>query len=210
MARCVPYRSTSAVPVIPLAAASQRLATSGGGKATRTIAIEAEDAAAVIAAVASVGLDGYFNTNYSSGLEALLAHVPERYAVIDVGTNSVKLHVGERDGSGSWRTIVDRAEVTRLGENLEKAGEITSEAAERTANAISDMSGEAKRSGVRAIVAVGTAGLKNRPQQCAGDRRNSSPNGCFDPGHTGRGGEPFGLPCREGRAASARWRAGSP
>jgi exopolyphosphatase / guanosine-5'-triphosphate,3'-diphosphate pyrophosphatase len=130
------------------------------GKATRTIAIEAEDAAAVIAAVASVGLDGYFNTNYSSGLEALLADVPERYAVIDVGTNSVKLHVGERDGSGSWRTIVDRAEVTRLGENLEKAGEITSEAAERTANAISDMSGEAKRSGVRAIVAVGTAGLR--------------------------------------------------
>ncbi len=37
------------------------------GKATRTIAIEAEDAAAVVAAVASVGLDGYFNTNYASG-----------------------------------------------------------------------------------------------------------------------------------------------
>ena len=130
------------------------------GRATRTIAIEAEDAAAVVSAVASVGLDGYFNTNYALGLGALLDDAPERYAVIDVGTNSVKLHVGERDGTASWRTIVDRAELTRLGEGLEKNEEITPEAAERTTSAIADMSGEAKRNGVRAIVAVGTAGLR--------------------------------------------------
>jgi exopolyphosphatase/guanosine-5'-triphosphate,3'-diphosphate pyrophosphatase len=127
------------------------------GRATRTIAVEAEDAAAVVAAVASVGLGGYINTNYVLGLGALLADAPERYAVIDVGTNSVKLHVGERDGTASWRTIVDRAELTRLGEGLENNGEITPEAVERTASA---MSGEAKRNGVRAIVAVGTAGLR--------------------------------------------------
>ncbi|MGO4833824.1 hypothetical protein AB4144_16295, partial [Rhizobiaceae sp. 2RAB30] len=113
-------------------------------KATRTIAIEGEDAAAVIAAVKSVGLEGYFNTNYSAGLEALLTDISERYAVIDVGTNSVKLHVGERDDVGSWRTIVDRAEITRLGENLEKGGVITPEAIERTASAIANMSTEAK------------------------------------------------------------------
>jgi exopolyphosphatase / guanosine-5'-triphosphate,3'-diphosphate pyrophosphatase len=130
------------------------------GRATRTIAIEAEDAAAVVAAVAWVGLSGYFNTNYALGLRALLDDAPERYAVIDVGTNSVKLHVGERDGAASWRTVLDRAELTRLGEGLEKNGEITPEAAERTTSAIVDMSGEAKRNGVRAIVAVGTAGLR--------------------------------------------------
>jgi exopolyphosphatase/guanosine-5'-triphosphate,3'-diphosphate pyrophosphatase len=77
-----------------------------------------------------------------------------------VGTNSVKLHVGERDGAAAWRTIVDRAELTRLAEGLEKNQEITPEAAERTASAIAGMSGEAKRNGVRAIVAVGTAGLR--------------------------------------------------
>ena len=38
-----------------------------------------------------------------------------RIAVIDIGTNSVKLHVGERRVGDVWRTIVDRAEVTRLG-----------------------------------------------------------------------------------------------
>jgi exopolyphosphatase/guanosine-5'-triphosphate,3'-diphosphate pyrophosphatase len=93
-------------------------------------------------------------------LRALLDDAPERYAVIDVGTNSVKLHVGEREATGSWRAIVDRAEVTRLGEGLEKNGEIMPEAFERTASAIADMSGEAKRNGVGAIVAVGTAGLR--------------------------------------------------
>lgn len=130
------------------------------GRATRTIAIEAEDAAAVVSAVESVGLSGYINTNYALGLRALLGDAPERYAVIDVGTNSVKLHVGERGITGSWRAIVDRAEVTRLGEGLEKNGEIMPKAAERTASAIADMSSEAKRNGVRAIVAVGTAGLR--------------------------------------------------
>jgi len=130
------------------------------GKTTRTIAIEAEDAVAVVSAVASVGLAGYLNTNYVSGLQALLDGAPERYAVLDVGTNSVKFHVGERGTGGTWRTIVDRAELTRLGEGLDKKSEITTEATERTASAIADMADEAKRNAVRAIVAVGTAGLR--------------------------------------------------
>jgi exopolyphosphatase/guanosine-5'-triphosphate,3'-diphosphate pyrophosphatase len=128
------------------------------GKSTRTVAIESEDAAAVVAAVGSVGLSGYRNTNYARGLSALLDDAPERYAVVDVGTNSVKLHVAER--GGGWRPVVDRAEITRLGEGLDAAGEIGSEAAERTAAAIADMVAEARRSGVRAVVAVGTAGLR--------------------------------------------------
>ena len=130
------------------------------GKATRTIAIESEDAAAVVSAVASMGLGGFFNTDYAHGLRSLLDEAPERYAVIDVGTNSVKLHVGERGPTGAWRTCVDRAELTRLGEGLEKTGEITSEAADRTAGAVAGMVDEAKHCGVRAIVAVGTAGLR--------------------------------------------------
>ncbi len=130
------------------------------GKTTRTIAIESEDAAAVISAVASVGLGGYLNTSYPRGLLALLNDAPERYAVIDVGTNSVKFHIGDRGAGGMWRTIVDRAELTRLGEGLDERGEIGPEATERTATAIADMIGEAKRNGVLAIVAVGTAGLR--------------------------------------------------
>jgi exopolyphosphatase/guanosine-5'-triphosphate,3'-diphosphate pyrophosphatase len=88
------------------------------GKPTRTIAVESEDAAAVIRAVRELGLGGYTNTSYLRGLTALIDDAPERYAVIDAGTNSIKFHIAERDASGRWRSLVDRAEVTRLGDCL--------------------------------------------------------------------------------------------
>ena len=83
-----------------------------------------------------------------------------RYAVIDAGTNSIKFHIGEHDVDGKWRTVVDRAELTRLGEGLAQQGVIIDAALERTAAAIAGMVDEAKRYGVRALAAVGTAGLR--------------------------------------------------
>jgi len=130
------------------------------GKPTRTIAVESTDAEAVIRAVRDLGLGGYINTSYPRGLAALIDDEPERYAVIDAGTNSIKFHIGERDREGHWRTIVDRAELTRLGEGLAEQGVIIDAALERTAAAIAGMADEAKRHGVRAIAAVGTAGMR--------------------------------------------------
>ena len=129
------------------------------GRTQRTVAVESEDPSAVMAAVRGVGLDGHTNTSYPRGLAALVTG-SWRHAVIDVGTNSVKLHVGERDPGGSWRAIVDRDEVTRLGENLEHAGAISAEPLERTVAAIAAMVEEARRHGVRATAAAGTAGLR--------------------------------------------------
>jgi exopolyphosphatase/guanosine-5'-triphosphate,3'-diphosphate pyrophosphatase len=129
-------------------------------KPTRTIAVESEDAAGVMRAVHELGLGGYTNTSYPRALAALLDEEPERYAVIDAGTNSIKFHIGERDVSGQWRTVVDRAELTRLGEGLAQQGVIIDAALERTAAAIAGMVDEAKQHGVRAIAAVGTAGLR--------------------------------------------------
>ena len=86
--------------------------------------------------------------------------MPEHYAVIDAGTNSIKFHIGERDREGRWRTVVDRAELTRLGEGLAEHGTILDAAIERSVAAIADMVDEAKRHDVRAIAAVGTAGLR--------------------------------------------------
>ena len=130
------------------------------GRSTRTIAVESEDGAAVIRAVRDLGLDGYLNTNYSRGLAVALDQRPARYAVIDIGTNSVKFHLGERTDDGSWRTIVDRAEVTRLGEGLEERAVITPEALKRTTAVVAKMVEEATQKGALAIVAVGTAGLR--------------------------------------------------
>ena len=131
------------------------------GEPIRTIAVESEDADAIVRAVESLGLSGYANTNYLRGLAALLDHEPERYAVIDVGTNSVKFHVASRDREGRWTTtILDRAELTRLGEGLAETGKIGDGPLKRTAEAIAGMAAEAKHHGVRAIAAVGTAGLR--------------------------------------------------
>jgi exopolyphosphatase/guanosine-5'-triphosphate,3'-diphosphate pyrophosphatase len=130
------------------------------GKPTRTIAVESEDAGAVLRAVHELGLGGYTNTSYLRGLTALIDDAPERCAVIDAGTNSIKFHIAERDAGGRWRSIVDRAEMTRLGEGLVPQGAIVDAAVQRTVKAIAGMADEAKQHGVRAIAAVGTAGLR--------------------------------------------------
>ena len=83
-----------------------------------------------------------------------------RYAVIDIGTNSVKFNISERRDDGTWLTIVDRAEITRLGEGLEKTGEISSDAMERTVSAICAMVEEARKTDVAKIAAVGTMGMR--------------------------------------------------
>jgi exopolyphosphatase/guanosine-5'-triphosphate,3'-diphosphate pyrophosphatase len=127
------------------------------GVATRSIAIESEDADAVVAAVASMGLADYVNTHYGKGLAWLLNGAPERYAVVDVGTNSVKFHLAERAADGAWRRIADRAEMTRLGEGVEESGAVSDAAIARTADAVAGMADEARANGALAIAAVGTA-----------------------------------------------------
>ena len=83
-----------------------------------------------------------------------------RYAVVDVGTNSVKFVIGERTGAGSWTTVVDSAEVTRVGEGLDETGDLQKAPMARTVDAIAEMVEEARRDGVEEIAAVGTAGLR--------------------------------------------------
>lgn len=87
-------------------------------------------------------------------------HVMPLFATLDVGTNSVKLHISELQPDGSWSTVVDRSAVTRLGEGLRQTGEFSPRAMARSTAAIADMVAEAQRCGVRAIAAVGTMGLR--------------------------------------------------
>ncbi len=82
------------------------------------------------------------------------------YGVIDVGTNSVKFVIAERAENGSWTTVVDRAELTRLGEGLDDGGELRPEPIERTVEVVAAMADEARGAGVAEIAAVGTAGLR--------------------------------------------------
>ncbi len=132
---------------------------STGHESTGTLAIESEDAELVISIVRELELDAFANLSFPRGLRALVGFGARRYAVIDVGTNSVKFHIGERS-NGSWRKVVDRGEVTRLGEGLQETARLGSEPMERTLEAIAGMADEARRNGALEIAAVGTAGLR--------------------------------------------------
>jgi len=128
--------------------------------ARHTIAVESEDPELVIATVRKLGLAGRRNVNLPRGLKALVGFGARRFATIDVGTNSVKFHVGERSADGEWSTIVDRAEVARLGEGLDEDETLKPEPMARTVDAIAGMVDEARRHGVAEIAAAGTAGLR--------------------------------------------------
>jgi exopolyphosphatase / guanosine-5'-triphosphate,3'-diphosphate pyrophosphatase len=82
------------------------------------------------------------------------------HAVIDIGTNAIKFHLAERLAAGAWRKLVDRAEVTRLGEGLRQTGSISPAAMERAVQAIAAMTEEAKRHRASTVVAVGTMGMR--------------------------------------------------
>jgi len=133
-----------------------------GSMATRTIAVESEDPDRVLATVRKLGLEALPNVNVPRGLKALLGF-GTRSAVVDVGTNSVKFLLAERTPDGKWRSVDDRAEVTRLGEGLQETGRLEPEPMARTVDAIAAMVEEARGSGAVAIALVGTAGLRIAP-----------------------------------------------
>ena len=56
--------------------------------------------------------------------------------LIDVGTNSIKFHIGTFGADGVPQTVLDRADVTRLGEGMEADGAIQRPALERAIAAI--------------------------------------------------------------------------
>ncbi len=64
------------------------------GTPIRTLALESADAAAVVALVRRMGFGGWVNVNYGRELGALVRGERPSFAVIDVGTNSVKFHDG--------------------------------------------------------------------------------------------------------------------
>jgi exopolyphosphatase/guanosine-5'-triphosphate,3'-diphosphate pyrophosphatase len=82
------------------------------------------------------------------------------YAIMDIGTNAIKFHISEKSPGGKWRTLLDKAEVTRLGEGLNRTGKINPEAMERNIAVIGKMIEFASKSNVDPIYAIGTMALR--------------------------------------------------
>ena len=83
-----------------------------------------------------------------------------KYAVIDVGTNSIKFLMTEQDSAGNWSVVLDTAEITRLGEGLQTSGKINPEAMERNVKAIRELMAATQKEGVSEVAAVGTMALR--------------------------------------------------
>lgn len=80
-------------------------------------------------------------------------------AAIDIGTNSVKLLIG-RVVDRKVTPLLHRSVITRLGEGLQKSGEISEEAANRTIEALSEFRALAENRGAARLQAVGTLALR--------------------------------------------------
>ena len=133
---------------------------SAEGRTTRTVAVESPDPGLVSRTIGRLGLEGRRNVCVARGLKSMLGWGPRRFAVIDVGTNSIKFALGHRDEGGTPQSDSETAVVTRLGEGLADAGGLTPASMSRTVDAIGDLVDDARRDGPLDIVAVGTAGLR--------------------------------------------------
>jgi exopolyphosphatase/guanosine-5'-triphosphate,3'-diphosphate pyrophosphatase len=84
----------------------------------------------------------------------------ERYAVIDVGSNSVLINIAEKDEKGALKTVLDSSVITKLGDDLKETGVIKQEGMERTIPALRDFMGKVKEHKVKAVAAIGTMVLR--------------------------------------------------
>lgn len=83
-----------------------------------------------------------------------------RKAIIDIGSNSIKFFVGELAADKTITTVLDTNDIARLGEGLDKTGEISPEAMERNVSAVAAFAAKAQELGADQVVAVGTMALR--------------------------------------------------
>jgi len=81
-------------------------------------------------------------------------------AAIDVGTNSVLLLVAERR-AGAVVAVEERAEITRLGKDVDDEGDLRPDAIERTVSVLRDYAARAKELRATRIVAVATSAARD-------------------------------------------------
>src|SRR4051812_612866 len=85
---------------------------------------------------------------------------PERYAAIDIGTNSVLLLVAERR-ERRLAAVAERAEITRLGRGVDRTGALSEEGMEATLRCLESFAGEARALGARQIAAIATSAARD-------------------------------------------------
>ena len=86
---------------------------------------------------------------------------PRRSAFFDVGTNTILCLIAEIRDTGRFRVLADMAEITRLGQGVDKTRRISAESEERSLAVLKRYRYQCENLGVDEIVAVGTSALRD-------------------------------------------------
>jgi exopolyphosphatase/guanosine-5'-triphosphate,3'-diphosphate pyrophosphatase len=84
-----------------------------------------------------------------------------RVAAIDIGTNTVLLLIAEVGEGGGVVPIVERAEITRLGQGVDRARALAPEAVERTLSCLRGYAAEIGKYDVARLDVVGTSAMRD-------------------------------------------------
>jgi exopolyphosphatase/guanosine-5'-triphosphate,3'-diphosphate pyrophosphatase len=87
-----------------------------------------------------------------------MAH-PPRIAVLDVGSNTIKLLIVEKRGSGIFEPLFEEAHACRLGQGISRK-RLAAESIERALNSLKYFLLQCRRFDTESIAAVGTAALR--------------------------------------------------
>lgn len=84
----------------------------------------------------------------------------ERAAVIDIGSNSVRLAVGARGKTGDIRLLAETRDSTRLAQGMDVSGRLDPHAMEASVDAVVRMVAEAKTHGAQRVRVVATCAVR--------------------------------------------------
>jgi exopolyphosphatase/guanosine-5'-triphosphate,3'-diphosphate pyrophosphatase len=84
----------------------------------------------------------------------------QRWATIDVGTNTVLLLVAERRG-GALAPVLERAEITRLGRGVDATGRLDPAAIQDTVATLADYARSARALGAPVVACVATSAARD-------------------------------------------------
>jgi exopolyphosphatase / guanosine-5'-triphosphate,3'-diphosphate pyrophosphatase len=84
-----------------------------------------------------------------------------RIGFIDIGTNSILCLIAELKSDGGFDVIDDLAEITRLGQGVDRARQISQEGEQRSLQVLRHYLARCRRLNVEEIIAVGTSALRD-------------------------------------------------
>ena len=84
----------------------------------------------------------------------------ERIAIIDLGSNALRMNIIEIANDGSFKLLSEMSETVRLSEKMESDNLLKAEAIERTIGTIKLFKGIIKSFGVMTVLAVATAAAR--------------------------------------------------